>query len=62
MPHIETIIINIAVPHENDEYQKQPVRLPISPSVKVDLDESCTEDDCAEMARLAFRRLKERGD
>ena len=56
------IIISMAVPHDEVSEDEHTHRLRREPSVLVDLDESCTEDDCAEMARLAFRRLKERGD
>ncbi len=52
------IIISVALPHEDDEDERES-KLKREPSIVIELDVACTEDDCAEMARLAFRRLRE---
>lgn len=55
------IIISFALPHEHED-EERTHKLRREPAIAITLEASCTEDDCAEMARLAFRRLMERGD
>lgn len=57
-----TIIITLAMPHNPasgaQEEREHPT--PIEPCVRISLDEGCSETDCVEAARRAYRRLKRR--
>jgi hypothetical protein len=52
-----TIIVRIAMPHgrQNDEHAADTMHR--EPSVFVDAPACQNEDDCAELARLAYRKL-----
>ena len=57
-----TIIITLALPHNPPgEQEEREHPTPIEPSVRISLDEGCSETDCVEAARRAFRRLRRRG-
>lgn len=57
MPHI-SIIISKAREHTHAEASPMQER----PAIFITLEHDVTEEDFVETARLAFRRLKERGD
>lgn len=52
------VIVNIALPHDDDEQENGHLRK--EPCVVVDLAEGCTEEDCLETVRLAYRKLTRR--
>lgn len=50
------IIVSFVLPHDDEESEgNDSVRK--EPSVVLTAGEGCTEDDCAELARLAYRKL-----
>lgn len=52
------VIVSFALPHGDDEEENgNPNRMRKEPSVFVQAGENCTEDDCAELARLAYRKI-----
>lgn len=52
------VIVSFALPHQGDEEENgNTARLRREPSVFVTAEGDCTEDDCAELARLAYRKL-----
>jgi hypothetical protein len=53
------IIISFALPHDDDDEEAATSRQKIrkEPSVFLDAPEGCTEEDCAELARLGYRKL-----
>jgi hypothetical protein len=52
------VIVSFALPHDDeDEESGKTSRLRREPSVFVEAEGPCTEDDCAELARLAYRKL-----
>lgn len=55
------IIIDMALPHDPDEPENEREHpTPVGPCVRISLDEDCSETDCVEAARRAYRRLKRR--
>ena len=54
-----TIIISIALPHSGKTESEEPT--PIEPCVRLSLDEGCSETQCVEAARRAYRKLTRRG-
>lgn len=52
------IITNIILPHEEEEQENGHLRK--EPCVVVDLKEGCSEEDCVESVRLAYRKLVRR--
>jgi hypothetical protein len=55
------VIITLALPHHDDEEGgKDANRLRREPSVFVNAPGECSEDECAELARLAYRKLIQR--
>lgn len=53
------IIINFVLPHEDAEEQENG-HITKEPCVVLNLQEPCSEEDCAESARLAYRKLVRR--
>lgn len=55
------IIVSFALPHDDDEEDNGNAdRLRREPSVFVNAEGACSEDDCAELTRLAYRKLVRR--
>lgn len=53
------VIINIVLPNDGHEEQENG-HLRREPCVVVDLAEGCSEEDCVETVRLAYRKLTRR--
>lgn len=51
------VIVNIVLPHEEEEQENG---LCCEPCVVVDVPDGCSEDDCVELVRLAYRKVRRR--
>jgi hypothetical protein len=57
-----TVIVRVAMPHGKERTEEASEVMRREPSVFVDAPACQNEDDCAELARLAYRKLVRRGD
>lgn len=54
------IIIDFVLPHDEEESQEETPRTLVEPCVRLSLGDACTETECVEAARRAFRKLTRR--
>jgi hypothetical protein len=56
------IIINFTLPHDEDGTEDAEAPTRREPAVAISLGDACSEVECVEAARRAYRKLVRRGD